>query len=102
MNERRRPHRRGRGPRPFGPPADPLADAAAEPNPYRDAAVDEVEVAAPSETITPVTESVREPDTDSVTASFGGDANANEESAPPRPPDESPPAPAASNPAAAP
>src|SRR5688572_6495661 len=33
MNERRRPHRRGRGPRPFGrPPAEP----AGEPNPYRD------------------------------------------------------------------
>ena len=34
MNDRRRPHRRGRGPRPFGRPP---ADAAGEPNPYRDA-----------------------------------------------------------------
>ena len=34
MNERRRPHRRGRGPRPFG--RQP-ADAQGEPNPYRDA-----------------------------------------------------------------
>jgi transcription termination factor Rho len=33
MNERRRPHRRGRGPRPFGRPG---ADAQGEPNPYRD------------------------------------------------------------------
>src|SRR5579863_5738519 len=37
MNERRRPHRRGRGPRPFGnAPADSQADATSEPNPYRD------------------------------------------------------------------
>src|ERR1700684_3900901 len=37
MNERRRPHRRGRGPRPFGTaPADSQADANSEPNPYRD------------------------------------------------------------------
>ena len=35
MNERRRPHRRGRGPRPFG--RQP-ADAQGEPNPYRDQA----------------------------------------------------------------
>ena len=34
MNERRRPHRRGRGPRPFGRPS---TDAQGEPNPYRDA-----------------------------------------------------------------
>ena len=33
MNERRRPHRRGRGPRPRGRTA---ADQSAEPNPYRD------------------------------------------------------------------
>ena len=38
MNERRRPHRRGRGPRPFGPPAsaDSQPDESAESNPYRD------------------------------------------------------------------
>jgi transcription termination factor Rho len=37
MNERRRPHRRGRGPRPYGnAPADSQADASSEPNPYRD------------------------------------------------------------------
>jgi transcription termination factor Rho len=35
MNERRRPHRRGRGPRPFGRPS--TTDAQGEPNPYRDA-----------------------------------------------------------------
>src|SRR5271155_5740016 len=32
MNERRRPHRRGRGPRPFGR----QSDQPNEPNPYRD------------------------------------------------------------------
>jgi transcription termination factor Rho len=37
MNERRRPHRRGRGPRPLGTaPADSRPDANSEPNPYRD------------------------------------------------------------------
>ena len=37
MNERRRPHRRGRGPRPYGTaPADSQSDATSEPNPYRD------------------------------------------------------------------
>ncbi len=35
MNERRRPPRRGRGPRPHSPPRPP-ADAAAESSPYRD------------------------------------------------------------------
>ena len=44
MNERRRPPRRGRGPRPFrGPPADPSA----EPNPYRNSDGGASETAAP-------------------------------------------------------
>jgi transcription termination factor Rho len=100
MNERRRPHRRGRGPRPFGPPADPLADAASEANPYRDAATDEVEVATPRDPVAPLADDVRETDTTPPAASFGGEQS-NEESAPPRAPDESAP-PAASPPAATP
>src|SRR5215469_4757101 len=100
MNERRRPHRRGRGPRPFGPPADPLADAAGEANPYRDAAIEEPEVAAPRESLAPVAENVREPDTTPAAASFGGEQS-NDENAPARAPEEAPP-PAASSPSAPP
>jgi transcription termination factor Rho len=48
MNERRRPHRRGRGPRPFG--RQP-SDSPGEPNPYRDTPDQEfgVETAAPTD-----------------------------------------------------
>ena len=50
MNERRRPHRRGRGQRPFGEP--PTDNNSAEPNPYRDSTAEppvegEIETPAP-------------------------------------------------------
>jgi len=96
MNERRRPHRRGRGPRPFGPTADPLADTAGEPNPYRDAASDEVE-APPVQDPLPPPDVFGDADNGPVARSMGGDPS-SDDSAPPRASDDVPAAPASAPP----
>jgi transcription termination factor Rho len=103
MNERRRPHRRGRGPRPFGPPADPLADTAGEPNPYRDAVLDEVEtVAAQDPSPPPVAELFPEPDNGHLASSFGGGQSNDDGAPPPRASEESAPPASSSSPNAVP
>ena len=85
MNERRRPHRRGRGPRPFGPPADPLADAPGEPNPYRETADADVEAAPVRDPLPPDT-AVDEPDR--LSAGPTSADRTDDDGAPLRPPDE--------------
>jgi transcription termination factor Rho len=101
MNERRRPHRRGRGPRPLdGPPAEPLADAAGEPNPYRDAAFDEVGAPSGRE---PVAQADAYPEPDSAPAARSmSNEQSPDDSTPPRPPDDGTAGPSASAPNTAP
>jgi transcription termination factor Rho len=91
MNERRRPPRRGRGPRPFGRPRTEILD---EPTPYRETASD---TEATTEGATPTTEAAPTQDWDAGPSSTDAVAESrqSESPAPSTPPPDSPAGPPA-------